>query len=185
MALPQLDPAAFDHAVLTWMNAWRSPWADALMVAATWLGSLYVLLPVSLTLAVWQARRLPPGQRGRSAFVPVALLGASALVHTVKLVVARARPDLFPPLVTMPVDPSFPSAHTVQACAFAVACLLQRRAPLRRGGWGLAVAFVALVGASRVYLQVHFPSDVLAGALVALVWVQALHRMWPARAGAE
>lgn len=185
MPLTLPDLIAFDHALLTWMQGWRSPWADQAMVVATWLGSLYVLLPVALIAAAWRARRLPPGRRGPACFVLAALLGASLIVHALKLAVARTRPGLFEPLVTMPIDPSFPSAHTMQACAFAVACLLQCRHPARLTGWLLAAAFVTLVGASRVYLQVHYPSDVLAGAVVALAWVGALWRAWPGPRAAE
>lgn len=185
MMLPTLlDPTAFDHAVLTWVHAWRSPWADLAMSFVTWLGSLYVLLPVAVLLAAWRARGLPSGQRGSACFVPVALLGASVIVHTLKLAVARTRPGLFDPLITMPVDPSFPSAHTMQACAFAMACLLQRRHPGQVAGWVAAATFVVLVAASRVYLQVHFPSDVLAGAVLAFGWVVVLYRVWPGRAAA-
>lgn len=168
-----------DEAGLAWMSQYRTPWADRLMTAVTWLGSLYVLLPTALALAAWQASREVPGGRWQALFVPAALVGASAIVHALKLAVARPRPGLFEPLVTMPVDPSFPSAHTMQACAFAAACLLQRQHRAGAWGWAWVAVFVAAVGASRIYLQVHFPTDVLAGAAVALLWVMVLRRVWP------
>ena len=127
----------------------------------------------------------PAGAARASLLRAGGFAGRQPIVHALKLAVARTRPGLFEPLVTMPIDPSFPSAHTMQACAFAVACLLQCRHPARLTGWLLAAAFVTLVGASRVYLQVHYPSDVLAGAAVALAWVGALWRAWPGPSAAE
>lgn len=176
---------ALDQAGLAWMSQFRSPWADRLMTAVTWLGSLYVLLPTALALGAWQASRGDSGRRWQALFVPAALLGASAIVHALKLAVARPRPGLFEPLVTMPIDPSFPSAHTMQACAFAAACLLQRRQRAGAWGWAVVAVFVSVIGASRIYLQVHFPTDVLAGAAVALVWVVVLRRVWPPAQAAQ
>lgn len=71
----------------------------------------------------------------------LALVGASALGHLLKLIVERPRPDLFPPLIPMPQDWSFPSAHAVQATAFALAWLLRPGAsPARFEAAGMAGA---------------------------------------------
>ena len=109
-----------------------------------------------------------------TAFVPLALIGAAALAHLAKLAIERPRPDLLPALVAMPADPSFPSAHAMQATAFAVAWLLR---PGARPGAAEAVAallLAAAVAGSRVYLQVHFVSDVAFGVIAAILWVLAL-----------
>jgi hypothetical protein len=107
---------AFDHVGLALAGGWRDPVLDAGMAAVTWLGSLFVLLP----LAAWATWRLARAGRARQAgFLLAALLGASALSHVVKLWVARPRPDLFPALVSMPADWSYPSAHAMQARAIA------------------------------------------------------------------
>ena len=66
------------------------------------------------------------------------------------------------PLITPPTDYSFPSGHT--AASFAVGVLLFRKLPKRYGIPALVLA--ALIGFSRLYLGVHYPSDVLAGALL-------------------
>jgi undecaprenyl-diphosphatase len=169
-----MDPTrilAWDQAGLALAHAARAPWLDSLFVVVTWFGSLAVLLPLAL-LAWWRWR----GARS-AAFVALALVGASALGHLAKLIAARPRPDLFPPLIAMPEDWSFPSAHAVQVTAFALAWLLRPgTSPGRIEVAALITAAVAVL-ASRLYLQVHFPSDVLAGALLATLWVVVLRRL--------
>ena len=163
--------AQWDHAGLVLAQALRAPWLDALFAIVTWFGSLMVLLPLAL-LTWWRWR----GARF-AAFVALGLIGASALGHFLKLVVERPRPDLFSPLITMPGDWSFPSAHAVQVTAFALAWLLRPRAAPGRSEIAVLLAVVTVVIASRLYLQVHFPSDLVAGALLATLWVVLLRRL--------
>jgi undecaprenyl-diphosphatase len=162
---------AWDQAGLALAHAARVPWLDSVFVVVTWLGSLAVLLPLAL-LVRWRWR----GERSAS-FVALALIGASALGHLFKLIVERPRPDLFPPLITMPEDWSFPSAHAVQVTAFALAWLLRPGAEPGRIEIAVLLAAVTVVIASRLYLQVHFPSDVIAGAMLATLWVLLLRRL--------
>jgi membrane-associated phospholipid phosphatase len=161
----------WDHTGLALLHSMRAGWLDSLFLALTWLGSLALLLP--LALLVWWRRR---GDRS-AAFVALALIGASALGHLGKLIAARPRPDLFPPLIDMPADWSFPSAHAAQATAFALAWLLRPGAAPGRIEIVVLFSAVAAVFASRLYLQVHFPSDVVAGALLATLWVLLLRRL--------
>ena len=162
---------SWDHAGLALAHAARIPLFDTLFAAATWLGSLAVLLP--LALLVWWRRR---GERSAS-FVAVALIGASALGHLLKLIAGRPRPDLFPSLIPMPEDWSFPSAHAMQVTAFALAWTLRPGASPGRIEIVALLGAAVLVFASRPYLQVHFPSDVIAGALLATLWVVLLRRL--------
>ena len=164
---------AFDRGGLELAHALRSGWLDGVMERATWLGSLFLLLPLTAAGALLLLRAQ---RRRESRFVILALLGASALSHAFKLWVERPRPDLFPPWVGLPADWSFPSAHTMQAVAAALAWLLVARRA--RTSLALVLGLGALaVGLSRVYLQVHFPSDVVAGALAAALWVAGLHAL--------
>ncbi len=162
---------SWDYAGLALAHAARVPWLDGVFLVVTWFGSLAVLLP--LALLVWWRWR---GDRSAS-FVALALIGASALGHLLKLIAARPRPDLFPPLITIPEDWSFPSAHAVQVTAFALAWLLRPGTAPGRIEIAVLFATVAVVISSRLYLQVHFPSDVIAGALLATLWVVFLHRL--------
>jgi len=163
----------FDRVGLGLAHALRSEWLDGAMERVTWLGSLILLLPLTATVA-WLLLR--SRRRREAGFLLLALLGASALSHVFKLWVARPRPDLFPALLDMPGDWSFPSAHAMQATAAVVAWLFVTRHS--RAIWAILLGLaVLLVGLSRIYLQVHFPSDVVAGILAAALWVAGLHAL--------
>lgn len=151
---------------------------DNFFLIITWLGSLYVLLPATLILVV-----IPRSTSRFSDFILLfgGLTGASVIVHGLKLLFARPRPQVDNLLVTMPSDFSFPSAHTAQATAFAFACALifAKNLPIQKTIllWtGLAISAL-LVGISRVYLKVHYMSDVLAGALIGALWTFSLYRL--------
>lgn len=143
----------------------------AFFSAATWLGSSIVLMPAALLVA-WRFHR--GGHRQAALLVPLAVGGAWLLAHATKLLVLRPRPDLFAPLVAMPTDLSFPSAHTMQITAFTLALLLAPGLRLRYGAVAAAVLIILVVAVSRLYLQVHYPSDVLLGLIAAAGWVIGL-----------
>lgn len=163
-----------DSALLVWLNDWRHPALSAGMGLVTWLGSLVVLLPLALAIG---RRGDGSARRRQGLFLPAAVLGASAVAHLLKWAIDRERPDLFPSLVAMPVDASFPSAHAMQVTAFVAAWLVVSGGWRRLGAVLAGVLLVAVVGFSRLYLQVHFPSDVLFGVVGGLLWVWLLCRL--------
>lgn len=162
-----------DRSGLELAQALAGPGSDRFMAAATWLGSIWLLLPLAglAALGLWRV-----GQGRQGAFLLLALLGATALAQLFKYGVQRPRPDLFPPLALLPADASYPSAHTMQAVAVAVAvaALAGRRWPWLSSA---LLVLAALVAWSRIHLQVHFPTDVLAGALAAALWVVGLKHL--------
>ena len=107
--------------------------------------------------------------------------GSYVLAHFFKIVFARPRPPGTESLVTMPADFSFPSAHTAQATAFFISLGLvfnpHLSTVLSFALWAVLSLFVILVGISRIYLKVHFISDVICGAVLSLVWLTALSRL--------
>lgn len=155
----------------------RNTTLDSLMAIVTHFGSIWLLLPLAGAGAVrlWFRKR-----RMDSGFLLLALLGATALAQLTKLWVARPRPDLYAISLPMPADLSFPSAHSMQVAALATALFLlltRRRAEWRVPLAMLLAALAVSVGLSRIYLQVHFPSDVLAGLLAGTFWVFGLHAL--------
>lgn len=170
--VPELDRMG-----LAMAHAGRSDLLDTLMPAITWAGSLLVLVPLTALLALALLRH---GRGREGGFLVLSLVGASAFSHLVKLMVERPRPDLFPAWAVMPADWSFPSAHAMQVTAVALAIALVFAQS--RVKWGVVLAgTVLLVGLSRLYLQVHFPSDVAAGAVASALWVAGLHAWMRAR----
>lgn len=169
-ALGQYGPTEFDLAGLALAHALRTEMLDDFMSFVTWFGSLAVLLPLTALLARHLHCRK---QRREATFILLSLLGAAVLGHLSKLVFLRPRPSLFPVWTAMPVDYSYPSAHAMQiaAVAMALSLLLANRHVLLSVLLGLVVL---LVGVSRLYLQVHFPSDIIAGVLAAAFWVAGL-----------
>lgn len=148
---------------------------DRFFLLTTWLGSLAVLLPATGGIAVWMARNA----MGREcAFLLLAMAGAVLVSHTLKRIVSRPRPRQKYVLLAMPGGWSFPSAHTAQITAFClgVAPAVWQQAPgLRLPVAAFGAVLTLVVGASRVYLQVHYLSDVVAGAVLSGVWVTGLH----------
>lgn len=168
-----MNPAALislDNQALALLNAWRQPWLDLIFSLLTWLGSLWLLLPVALSHAAWRWRQASR----RQALLPLAaLIGASLSVMALKAMVLRPRPELFTSPLMLPADASFPSGHAAQAAAFAFAYWWQASAAQR----AMLVSLVLLVAISRLYLQVHFPSDVFAGLILGSAWAIALKRL--------
>ena len=160
-------PGPFDLAGLMWARQWHSTLLNSLFSGVTWLGSIMVLIPLALVM-FWRQRQRPDG-----FFIPLALVGSMLISWVTKLWVARPRPAL-EALIPLPADASFPSGHTLQATAFFLAWAMTCRWHPRYAPWLLATAAIVLVGLSRIYLQVHFPTDVLFGAVTAALWVTGL-----------
>lgn len=163
---------AIDHEVLNWMRAHRSSSVDALMIGASLLASFPFLMPAVLTGAVYMIR-----QRVWSALATLVLAvpGGSLLHLTLKSGFHRLRPATEMTVVAI-TDYSFPSGHTVAATVFygllATIVLSQTRQTwLRFIATFSAIGVIMIVALSRVYLRVHFLSDVLAGIAIGVAWL--------------
>lgn len=167
--LPLIDASG-----LALVNGWRSNGLDTFFSTITWFGSLWVLFPLAALIAWTQSRR--SGLR-TSAFVPLSLLLASALAYMTKLVVERPRPDIFSAAISLPGDWSFPSAHTMQVTAFLLAILFLSKDKFFISTATGAALIILVVGTSRLYLQVHFPTDVIFGFIAAIGCVMAARQL--------
>lgn len=112
----------------------------------------------------------------------IAILGGRFLNSTLKAAFGRTRPTLvqgdlefFGRTWSFPDSPSFPSGHAIHAVIIfgTLAYLIIRLEPtvrMRRATLAVAFAMIALIGLSRIYMGVHYPSDVIAGWLVGFIW---------------
>ena len=152
-----------------------SPPLTALMLGASRYGGPVYLIPAVLGVAL---AFLIAGWRRGAVLVIITVAGAGLLNWLLKLYFARARPDPFFDY-PLPGSPSFPSGHALYAASIlgGLAALLTARIenhPLRLMVWSVCLGLVALIGISRIYLGVHYPSDVLAGFAVGVIWVAAI-----------
>jgi undecaprenyl-diphosphatase len=159
-----------DAATRAGINRWASPNLTALAEGASFIGSVAVLF--SLTGLV--AAGLWLGGRPRAALMLLLVMGIAIIVNNaIKLTFARARPEAF--FGTLPDSYSFASGHALfSACFFSVvAGLIEARLTSswqRAIVWVLACSIMAGVGLSRIYLGVHYLTDVIAGfTLAALI----------------
>jgi undecaprenyl-diphosphatase len=154
---------AWELEFMQWANErWGVPLLDRVIPWLTHLGSHIAV--IFFVLLVWALARR------RKVLGRLALLYGieSAVVYSIKFLVHRERPPFFRAMAsrftTSPgeiLDPSFPSAHTVYA--FMMATLLSARFPRYRALFYVAAG---LTGWTRLYLGVHFPTDVVGGALL-------------------
>lgn len=154
------DLLALDHDLLRLLHAGSAPpWLVFAIVIVTSLGSGWILLALLPALALAKLR-------ARAIFLLSAVLGTGLVVHLLKFAFARVRPCqahawAHAVYVSAPSSPSFPSGHAAGSFAFSAFLFTLDK---RTGTLALLVA--ALIGASRIALGVHYPSDVFVGALL-------------------
>jgi len=159
-----------DAATRAGINRWASPNLTALAEGASFIGSVAVLFSLTALVAagLWLAGR------PHAALMLLLVMGIAAIVNNaIKLTFARARPEAF--FGAVPDSYSFASGHALfSACFFSVvAGLVEAKltsAWQRAVAWALACSIIAGIGLSRIYLGVHYLTDVIAGfALAALI----------------
>jgi membrane-associated phospholipid phosphatase len=162
---------ALDTTVRDWLVERRSPPLTAVLTAFTTLGSSIVLVSLACSVTVLLAAI---GRRAEAALVAGAAAGALILWPLLKNLIERARPaDAHLVQVS---SWAYPSGHSLMSIVVfgVLAVLAHRRVRSRARRVSIVVAtavLVVAVGVSRVYLGVHWPTDVLAGWLVGAVWL--------------
>lgn len=169
---------AFDDAILLGIHSIASPQLDMLVTILTQFGSLIGVVALTAGIAgLFIVRR----EWRRTAMLLIVVGGASALNLILKLIFARTRPDLWTHLVTE-VSYSFPSGHAMASMALAAGLVIAlwrsryRNIALIFGGvYALVVAF------TRLYLGVHFPTDIIAGWCISIAWALAVKGLFTYR----
>ena len=159
----------YDERVLTVFHTLTSLALTRAAVAVSLLGSGWVVAPLALGAFVG-LRRVSPSAGHRFA---LAVAGGVLLFLLVVFVIDRPRPALFDSPISEPTA-SFPSGHVMNTTIVFLSLYLSQ---VRFGLWGKRVTawsgmiLLLSVSASRLYLQIHYPSDIVAGAALGVGWV--------------
>jgi undecaprenyl-diphosphatase len=162
----------FDRPMLNFLHSLATPTLDDFFILMSRLGYLWGVVPIdALVLLFLLARR-----RFRDGlFFGFAVIGSAVLNIVAKNHYARLRPDLWISL-TPETTYSFPSGHAMGSTTLGVAAILLCWPTRARWPATMAsVIFVLLVGLSRIYLGVHYPSDILAGWTAAIAWTLGMY----------
>jgi undecaprenyl-diphosphatase len=166
--------ADVDDSVAQWGFDHAGDLSDAGLRAVTTLGETWFVIVAAIALVLWEWYRKRP-TRWVAAYLACVIVGQNVLTRTIKDLADRVRPDLNP--IAESLGPSFPSGHSATAAAFyaAAALVLGRGRPRgeRARLAGGAVAITVAVAGSRVLLDVHWLSDVVAGVALGWAWFAA------------
>ncbi|THF88316.1 phosphatase PAP2 family protein [Deinococcus sp. KSM4-11] len=162
----------WDQAILAWYAAHRTPALTRIARDLAVIGGVGVLPVITVIVAALIAKYR---SHAHAWFLVLALAGATLINVLAKVAFQRPRPDQ---LVAVLIEPgySFPSGHTMANAAFGIALGLV----FWKSRWGwpvmvLGVAWAVLIGVSRNYLGVHYPTDVMVGFLFSVAWVVGLY----------
>jgi membrane-associated phospholipid phosphatase len=173
----------WEREFLLWLHAHSSPWLDRAFLVTQPLGTTFFFLVTVVVAAVWHFMRKQKNEA--TAWVGVGVC-ALLLKILIKAYIARPRPALWLPLVQA-AGWAMPSGHALGAAAFyplLAWTLIGRRSRRKIVPLTISVLFALVVGIGRLYLGVHWPTDVLVGwaigfalAALAIVWLQRRESM--------
>jgi membrane-associated phospholipid phosphatase len=165
----------FDDATRIAVHQFASPVLTKTMRGISFIGSTLFLATATVLMFVWFMKRK---WRREAWLFAITMLGAAILNTTLKLTFRRPRPVPFFDLLA-PESFSFPSGHSLASFCFfgALATILTARIRNRRINfftWTIAAIMVFLIGLSRIYLGVHYTTDVIAGFAAAFIWIAVI-----------
>ncbi|MCA1622580.1 MAG: phosphatase PAP2 family protein [Acidobacteria bacterium] len=166
------DAKTFDETVRVFVHGFAGESLTALMQFITMLGSTLFLSILCVSIfVIFMIKNL----KRAAVLLMTTMAGAVILNFALKMSFGRLRPVPFFD-TPLPDSYSFPSGHALYAACFygvlawLIAARIQNKS-LRILIWSLAVLLALLIGLSRIYLGVHYPSDVIAGYAAAVVWI--------------
>jgi undecaprenyl-diphosphatase len=164
---------AFDTHIRNIVHSWSNPPLTRAMKVMSFIGEPYVIWPL-LCAAIFLLRRV----HANAWLLAVAMIGEVCIEQTLKFTFRRPRPTPFFGY-PQPGSYSFPSGHALGSLVFfgtfaALFAARIRSASAKALLWIAASLLVGAIGFSRIYLGVHYPTDVIGGYAAALVWVIAV-----------
>lgn len=161
----------FDHSTVAWISLHRSFFLNDFSVSLSYIGGLpftLLLCSVGCVYFYWKKKI------ANILFIGVGISGSVALGWSLKYLVDRPRPDMMYQMVKT-YGASFPSAHSLYAAVLAslVWGIVYQKAQAKVIA-AVAILWCLVMGFSRVYLGAHFPTDVIAGWSIGLIWIALL-----------
>ncbi|MGB3787674.1 MAG: phosphatase PAP2 family protein [Phormidesmis sp.] len=161
---------SFDKTILLDIHRLANPVLDRLMLSITRIGNPQTVVPLTMVVFVflwWQRYRLEAKVFALNAF------GGAVLSYVLKIAFYKPRPDLWPRLITETTF-SFPSGHALGSVvlygflSYLFATLYPR---YDKAFYAIATVLIVAIGFSRLYLGVHWPTDILAGYGIGFLWI--------------
>jgi undecaprenyl-diphosphatase len=163
---------AFDANAFVFIDAHVSNINTQVMKFLTFLGTHTFLIPANLLLIAWFF--FVQKKKWWSIKIPAVALSSLLLMFLLKLIFERPRPS--DPLLAKAAGFSFPSGHALMSVTFYGLLLYIFLQNVKNKGWQLCliaffISLILMIGFSRIYLRVHYTSDVIAGFSVGIIWL--------------
>lgn len=166
---------SWDRSILLAIHQTEQPYLDRLASTLTSLGTSWGVLPGSILLVGFLFAR----QRWRQGlYALTTMLGAALISRTLKVLFHRERPHFWDLFFPLPADFSFPSGHALFSLTFVITVIVL--AWNSRWRWVVVLmggSFAIAIAWTRLYLGVHYPSDILGGWSIAIAWTLTVGRL--------
>jgi membrane-associated phospholipid phosphatase len=167
---------SFDRSFLLWLHQFANPQLDRVMLFFTALGDPPTVVAIFIVTIVWLIFKRRYSDAIRFAIV---CAGGVIINQEMKLFFAKPRPELWPRLIT-DMTYSFPSGHATGSMVVYgfLAYILAKQLPgYQRYVYAIASMVIVSIGLSRLYLGVHYPTDIIAGYGIGFLWLATCLRL--------